>query len=163
MFMHRIIPLITPKSFIRARILSQFRTKTSVAVGLGAAAGLGVPTLANYARRNRLVRNDSIAVIQGNKQETKARIDYHQLTYGSFLGMIAGYIFGQVSRMLVGWVVVTLMGSEYLKQAGYIDTKPLEATIHNFCRKTMHLDVFVEDPSFKYSFGAAFLIAAVYA
>lgn len=120
----------------------------------------------------RLVLNEPVAqpvsIAQytdtGNgKTRLNGRLDYHQLTYGSFLGMVTGYLFGRVSRLLVGWIVTTLMGAEYLSSAGYIDVKPLETAIYNWGSRNLNQELLVNDPSFKYSYLLSFIVAAYYA
>lgn len=88
------------------------------------------------------------------------KLDYHQLTFGSFAGMVSGYFFGRISKILVGVIVTSLMGAEYLAMSGHIDLRPFYNKVYQWCLNHWHQEVLVNDPSFKYSFGAAFLISA---
>lgn len=88
------------------------------------------------------------------------KLDYHQLTFGSFAGMVSGYFFGRISKILVGAIVTGLMATEYLAASGHIDLRPFYKSVYNWCLSHWHQEILVEDPSFKYSFGLAFVIAA---
>lgn len=87
-------------------------------------------------------------------------MDYHQLTFGSFAGLLTGFVVGKVSKILVTLFVSVVMGAEYLGAAGYVDLTPVYRGIYRFSKHHLSQEVLVDDPSFKYSFAAAFLISA---
>lgn len=88
------------------------------------------------------------------------RLDYHQLSYGSFAGMVTGYIFGKISRVLVAIVVGTVLTAEFLQFQGQLDFSPWANAIYDWSAEKIHNGISVKDPSFKFGFGAAFLVAA---
>lgn len=113
----------------------------------------------------RPVFNDAVIAnrtLVAPKSRFNGKLDYHQLTFGSFTGMASGYVIGRVSSFLVFWIVSTLMGAEYLALAGLIDVKPLNKAIYRWGRSALNQEILVDDPSFKVSFLLSFVIAAFY-
>lgn len=137
---------------------------TAVGIGLGASSFLSQRRVVlNEAWRPR--PGESIAKyaepVRGQGlSRLNGKLDYHQLTFGSFAGMVSGYFFGRISKILVGFVVTGLMATEYLAASGHIDMRPLYKSVYNWCLRHWHQEILVEDPSFKYSFSLAFIIAA---
>lgn len=89
------------------------------------------------------------------------KLDYHQLSYGSFGGMVAGYLFGKISRVLVALVVGGILTSEFLQYQGHVDLSPWANSIYAWSADKVQNGISIEDPSFKIGFGAAFLVAAM--
>lgn len=103
---------------------------------------------------------DSLSSRNLDTTRVRGKLDYQQLTFGSFLGLVTGFVFGRVSKYLVTLFVSTVMGIEYLKSTGYVDLTPVYRNIYNFSKRHLHQAIAVDDASFKYSFAISFLISA---
>jgi len=148
--------------------IPRISTRFARLIPLSAGAFLGTSALF-YPRRLILNEapkpNESLAKyaqpLSGHgKSHFDGKLDYDQLTFGSFIGMVSGYFFGRISKILVGAIVTSLMATEYLGAAGYVDLTPFYSAVYRLFRKHFNQEVLVDDPSFKYSFSLAFLISA---
>lgn len=147
-----------------------FRLATWVPITLGGAIGTSM-----YAQTRTKILNDVVystpdiqPVHRPGVTNTgrglarfNGKLDYHQLTYGSFSGMVAGYLFGKISRVLVALVVGSVLTVEFLQYQGHVDLTPWTNQIYRWSVNKIQDGIAIDDPSFKVGFGAAFLVAAM--
>lgn len=147
---------LLPVSFLIAGGLYQFRPRSRVLCDTGFLSS-------NIGSKEQLhgVNLESRTITSKGVTRLGGRLDYYQLTYGSFTGMVAGWVFGRISKYLVFFIVSTLMSTEYLKAKHLIDTDPITTAVFNWSSKHLNEGVSLDNPSFKVTFLASFLIAAI--
>jgi uncharacterized membrane protein (Fun14 family) len=94
------------------------------------------------------------------------KLNYQQLSVGSFSGLLCGYVVGKLSRLLVFLVVTGMLTLQFLQSRGYVDVRAMPM-VRNFVgwanTRFGNREFLLEKPSFKVSFLASFIIAACYA
>lgn len=154
---------------------------TTATVGLSMASSLSMPriyadALAQSPSQQQVINNVNRDVERVSKQVEQAtkKLDYQQLTIGSFVGLISGVVIGKFSKILV-WV---LGGAglliQFLKSRGIVESNPL--TSQNFRQGVYHKlkgvamvlgvdetdyqELIKEKPSFNIAFFLSFIVAA---
>lgn len=155
---------------------------TTATVGLSMASSLHMPRIYADALQQHPVSQQQVInnvnrdverVSQQMEQATK-KIDYQQLTIGSFVGLISGVVIGKFSKVLV-WV---LGGAglliQFLKSRGIVESNPLtskgfrEGVYHKLkgvamvlgLDETDYQELIKDKPSFNVAFFFSFLVAA---
>lgn len=158
----------------------QFGSRSSAATA-SRLVGVGLGLTGAFAlRHQRIVRNDAIAGYNPNyagaNAELKPRsipqghfggkLNYQELSVGSFAGLLCGYVAGKLSRLLVFIAVTGMLSLQFLQSRGIVDihTLPLVRSAARWANDRFGNKEFLLDkPSFKASFLTSFVIAAFYA
>ena len=166
----------------RSRLMPGLLGLTTATVGLSMASSLHMPRIYADALQQHPVSQQQVInnvnrdverVSQQMEQATK-KIDYQQLTIGSFVGLISGVVIGKFSKVLV-WV---LGGAglliQFLKSRGIVESNPLtskgfrEGVYHKLkgvamvlgLDETDYQELIKDKPSFNVAFFFSFLVAA---
>ncbi|KAG5358663.1 hypothetical protein CJU89_5304 [Yarrowia sp. B02] len=166
----------------RTRLMPGLLGLTTATVGLSMASSLHMPRIYSDAlaqpapSQQQVINNvnrDVERVAQQVEQASK-KVDYQQLTIGSFVGLISGVVIGKFSKVLV-WV---LGGAglliQFLKSRGIVESNPLtsksfrESVYHKLKGVAMVLgldeadyqELIKDKPSFNIAFFFSFLVAA---
>lgn len=128
--------------------------------------------------RNRRVRADTKAIIYPHPNDRRViikerpmhtrfngKLNYRQLSIGSFTGLFAGYVIGKLSKVLVILIASGLLTIQFLQSRGIV---PIGSTIvgqfAQWSKKNVDFnELILDQPSFKISFLSSFLVAAFYA
>lgn len=159
-------------SGLRFTLRSPLFTRAFSSRAVGTAIGLfGV-----YQLRGRAIANESTpAYVDYNarfqstvqyKTRLGGKLDYEQLSVGSFTGLLTGYIAGKLSRLIAFITLSGLLTLQFLESRGFITTSalPLVNRIYTWFRDKFDITEFIMDkPSFKLSYFFSFAIAALYA
>lgn len=154
---------------------------TAASVGLGMTSSLMTPRIscdAGYAppSQQQVIANVNrdMQRVGSELEKTGKKLDYQQLTIGSFVGLISGVVIGKFSKILV-WV---LGGAglliQFLKSRGIVESNPLtsqsfrEGVYHKFkgvamilgLDETDYQELIKEKPSFNIAFFLSFIVAA---
>lgn len=103
---------------------------------------------------------------QRSRSRLGGKLDYEQLSVGSFTGLLTGYVVGKISKLLVFLTVTGLLTLQYLESRGIIRrrTIPMLSNMARYAEENVDVKEFMLDqPSFKVSFMSSFIIAACYA
>ncbi|VBB89857.1 Conserved hypothetical protein [Yarrowia lipolytica] len=166
----------------RTRLMPGLLGLTTATVGLSMASSLHMPRI--YAdglqqhpvSQQQVINNVNRDVERVSQQveQVGKKVDYQQLTIGSFVGLISGVVIGKFSKILV-WV---LGGAglliQFLKSRGIVESNPLtsksfrEGVYHKLKGVAMVLGLDETDyqepikdkPSFNVAFFLSFLVAA---
>jgi uncharacterized membrane protein (Fun14 family) len=101
-----------------------------------------------------------------HKSRFNGKLDYEQLSVGSFTGLLSGYIVGKLSRIIAFITLSGLLTLQFLQSRGFISTSdiPLANRAFRWLRDRFNVSEFIlEKPSFKISYLLSFGIAALYA
>lgn len=104
--------------------------------------------------------------VQVRRSRLNGKLDYQQLSSGSFLGLLLGYITGKISKLLCFLTFTSLLTLQFLQSRGIINVTevPLTTRITDYARDRFDARAFISNkPSFKISFFSSFIIAAAYA
>ncbi|KAG5355508.1 hypothetical protein CJU90_6585 [Yarrowia sp. C11] len=167
----------------RSRLMPGLLGLTTATVGLSMTSSLHMPRIYSdalqqqqYVSQQQVIDNmnrDVERVSQQVEHATK-KIDYQQLTIGSFVGLISGVVIGKFSKILV-WV---LGGAglliQFLKSRGIVESNPMtsksfrESAYHKLkgvamvlgLDETDYQELVKDKPSFNVAFFFSFLVAA---
>jgi len=93
-----------------------------------------------------------------------SKIDAHELSIGSFTGLITGYLAGKISRSFVFVIGGAFLLLQFLSSRNIIHVPWNQ--LRNLLRNRVNMDAFqsklLTNPSFKAAFGSTFVIGALY-
>ncbi|KAK7205759.1 hypothetical protein BZA70DRAFT_276972 [Myxozyma melibiosi] len=145
----------------------QFSSSTLLAAGTSVSAiaylQLSKPkVLCDFAVRSTdrdlytAARSDAKAVAN---EVRKSRLDYRELSIGSFMGLFVGYLVGKLSKLLVFVSSSTYLFLQFLESRGLI-TMPY-SSLYSWAKKRYgDKELILENISFKVAFALASAVAA---
>lgn len=167
----------------RSRVMPGLLGLTTATVGLSMASSLHMPRIyADSFQQHQPVSqqqvinnvNRDVERVSQTVEQASKKIDYQQLTIGSFVGLISGVVIGKFSKVLVWVLGGTGLLIQFLKSRGIVESNPLtsksfrEGVYHKLkgvamilgLDETDYQELIKDKPSFNLAFFLSFIVAA---